>query len=915
MLFTLGAYGVAAGAATGQEAVVAVGVFAFTLFVDRDRLADPGRSPGSTSSAIAPTDATVGDAVELRITITGRASRLDVRALDPPGAWWRTSAPADGRLAAHRDAARRVPIGARAAAHLGAARRLRAHAHGPRRAAGADPRRAAPERRAPRCCNRFPTSASSSGSPLLVRGGGDTVRAVRPYAPGDPARLVHWPTSARRGEIVVREHEPPPALGVALVVDLRGTDPRGRREPGRGHRHRHARRGRRRLVRHVRGRRARRRDGRRRARTSGAASPAPPPARPPTAPDHWPTEVVHGMSSRRALGRRREPRRAGRARRSGSSRSPPRSRSGRSAAIAAEHARLPVDPRRARRARSRPRSACSRCRRSRPGAPPSCSSVSAGSPRCGTRRSRAPTAAGCSCSGPRPRCSRSCSSTGPTPRPCPRSTAAHRCRAGSPETARVGAIIAVVVAVAAVALVPTVTAAARAPRVARAAAERRRRPSARRRRCTRAASSSLTTRPRLSDAVVFTVDAAHADFWRGETFDVYHGSRAGSNSRRRRRPHDFLPHDDGTQGRRSRPRRTTSARETGTEFRQTFHVEARVLRRRVRGAEPACRRDRQAPERAARRHRPRRELPVADRASARARCTPCTAAACRSPRRRCARPIATPVPDRDQRSSTRSRRARPPRVAELARAITAERDDHVRQGPRDRELARREHAVLAERAAVAAGRRRRRRLLVPQPARLVRADREQPRRAGAQRRDPGPARHRLRAGRPRRAHRPLRGAREGRARVGRDLLPGIGWQGFDPTASVPLAGDAKPGGSWLTDARRNAVPLAIASALLIALIAASCPRSSRRSRRRRARRASWSASALHRLERVGRKAGRARAPVGDAARVRATRSRSASATTASPRSATRSTPTCSRRTARPRRDRANADAVLTSLRP
>jgi hypothetical protein len=31
---------------------------------------------------------------------------------------------------------------------------------------------------------------------------------------------------------------------------------------------------------------------------------------------------------------------------------------------------------------------------------------------------------------------------------------------------------------------------------------------------------SLTARPRLSDAVVFTVDAARADFWGGETIDV-----------------------------------------------------------------------------------------------------------------------------------------------------------------------------------------------------------------------------------------------------------------------------------------------------------------------------------------------------------------------------------------------------------
>jgi hypothetical protein len=90
-------------------------------------------------------------------------------------------------------------------------------------------------------------------------------------------------------------------------------------------------------------------------------------------------------------------------------------------------------------------------------------------------------------------------------------------------------------------------------------------------------------------------------------------------------------------------------------------------------------------------------------------------------------------------------------------------------------------------------------------------------------------------------------------------FPGIGWQGFDPTASVPLAGDVKPGGSWLSDARHNAVALAIA-VLLIALVVAAGPQVVGAVRRRRARRASWSAAALYRLERAGRKAGRARAP-------------------------------------------------------
>ena len=223
VLFTLGAYGVAAGAATGQEAVVAVGVFAFTLFAvgivwpiwSMSRL---------RMSAFAPTDAIVGDAVEIGISIAGRAPRLDVRCLDPPGVWLRTASPASGTLphtAARRGVFRSVRIQLRSSAPLGVFVRTRTV-----RVALPAPIVVAPRPSlAPAILAPVPDERLSTASPRLTRGGGDTVRAVRPYAAGDPARLVHWPTSARRGEIVVREYEPPPALGVAIVVDLRGPTP------------------------------------------------------------------------------------------------------------------------------------------------------------------------------------------------------------------------------------------------------------------------------------------------------------------------------------------------------------------------------------------------------------------------------------------------------------------------------------------------------------------------------------------------------------------------------------------------------------------------------------------------------------------------------------------------------------------
>lgn len=57
---------------------------------------------------------------------------------------------------------------------------------------------------------------------------GEAVRSVRPYVTGDPSHLVHWPSTARVGSLVVRELEPPAARGLAVVVDLGdGTDGAG----------------------------------------------------------------------------------------------------------------------------------------------------------------------------------------------------------------------------------------------------------------------------------------------------------------------------------------------------------------------------------------------------------------------------------------------------------------------------------------------------------------------------------------------------------------------------------------------------------------------------------------------------------------------------------------------------------------
>ncbi len=54
--------------------------------------------------------------------------------------------------------------------------------------------------------------------------GGDLVRSVRPYRPGDPQKWVHWPSTARGRELMVREFEPTVDRDVTIRVTL-SSDP------------------------------------------------------------------------------------------------------------------------------------------------------------------------------------------------------------------------------------------------------------------------------------------------------------------------------------------------------------------------------------------------------------------------------------------------------------------------------------------------------------------------------------------------------------------------------------------------------------------------------------------------------------------------------------------------------------------
>jgi len=55
---------------------------------------------------------------------------------------------------------------------------------------------------------------------LLRRASGLEPHGVREYVEGEPLRAVHWPTSARRGELMVRELEDAPRESIAVVLDV-----------------------------------------------------------------------------------------------------------------------------------------------------------------------------------------------------------------------------------------------------------------------------------------------------------------------------------------------------------------------------------------------------------------------------------------------------------------------------------------------------------------------------------------------------------------------------------------------------------------------------------------------------------------------------------------------------------------------
>lgn len=79
---------------------------------------------------------------------------------------------------------------------------------------------------APRTASGDGATPTTDGTPGERAGNvaatGAELRSVRDYVPGDPLRMVHWPATARRDELVVKELDAPQRRRLYLLVHLIG---------------------------------------------------------------------------------------------------------------------------------------------------------------------------------------------------------------------------------------------------------------------------------------------------------------------------------------------------------------------------------------------------------------------------------------------------------------------------------------------------------------------------------------------------------------------------------------------------------------------------------------------------------------------------------------------------------------------
>jgi len=165
-----------------------------------------------------PTDAFVGDRLDLTLAVTGPRLPFRVRAV-PAGAVMVATPPVGGGLthvAGRRELVTHLEVEVAGSGLCGLATCARRQTVPLPRPLAVGPRPMAPNHPFPEL---FGAWGDGSPRPAAV---GDVVRGVRDYVPGDPVRRVHWASSARRGDLVVKEVEEPGAPRLVVALDLGG---------------------------------------------------------------------------------------------------------------------------------------------------------------------------------------------------------------------------------------------------------------------------------------------------------------------------------------------------------------------------------------------------------------------------------------------------------------------------------------------------------------------------------------------------------------------------------------------------------------------------------------------------------------------------------------------------------------------
>ena len=167
----------------------------------------------------APRDATATRTANLNLRLQGRGPALKLRGVEPPGEWTAAEAPAEGLVAivpARRGIVGEVEVELHSAAPLGLVwwrRRVTVTL--------ARPMEVGPLPIESPVASPPASRPSGSDDRRAMASAADLVRSTRDYVAGDPIKLVHWASTARYGDLMVKELEAPGSPVLALVVDLR----------------------------------------------------------------------------------------------------------------------------------------------------------------------------------------------------------------------------------------------------------------------------------------------------------------------------------------------------------------------------------------------------------------------------------------------------------------------------------------------------------------------------------------------------------------------------------------------------------------------------------------------------------------------------------------------------------------------